>query len=120
MLNRSLRLVLLACLILPLPVSADQPWTFSDNTRYLAIGDSLAAGYGAIPVTQGYAYLLYHGGTYDTLTNTLFANAAVPGATSTDVLAYQVPQASIFQPLTQSCYQKLAISCLTICDTAGN
>jgi hypothetical protein len=32
---------------------AESPWTFSNNTRYLAMGDSLAAGYGAIPMTQG-------------------------------------------------------------------
>lgn len=77
---------------------ADQPWTFSDNTRYLALGDSLAAGYGAVPATQGYAYRLYQQGAYDKTTNTIFANAAVPGATSGDVLAFQVPQAAIFQP----------------------
>jgi lysophospholipase L1-like esterase len=74
------------------------PWTLSNNTRYLAMGDSLAAGTGAIPVTQGYAYLLYKEGTFDSLTNTTFADAAVPGAKSADVLAYQVPQAGIFQP----------------------
>jgi lysophospholipase L1-like esterase len=75
---------------------AEVPWTFSNNTRYLAMGDSLAAGYGAIPVTQGYAYLLYQGGTFDAVTNTIFANAAVPGVTSLDVLEHQVPQATIF------------------------
>ncbi|SRR5260370_34055419 len=65
----------------------------------LAMGDSLAAGFGAIPVTQGYAYLLYKGGTFDSLTNTIFADAAAPGATSAHVLAFQVPQAvNIFQP----------------------
>jgi len=77
---------------------AEIPWTFSNDTRYLAMGDSLAAGQGAIPVTQGYAYLLYKGGTFDSLTNTSFADAGVPGAKSADVLAYQVPQANIFQP----------------------
>jgi lysophospholipase L1-like esterase len=78
---------------------ADVPWTFSDNTRYMALGDSLAAGYGAVPTTQGYAYLLYQGGTFGRITNTIFANSAVPGATSGDVLAYQVPQAvDIAQP----------------------
>jgi lysophospholipase L1-like esterase len=75
---------------------AEIPWTFSNNTRYLAMGDSLAAGEGAIPVTQGYAYLLYQGGTFDTITNTIFADAAVPGTTSDVVLADQVPQAAIF------------------------
>lgn len=77
---------------------AEQPWTLSNNTRYLSMGDSLAAGYGAIPTTQGYAYLLYQGGTFDTITNTIFANAAVPKVTSTHVLTYQVPQALIFLP----------------------
>lgn len=72
---------------------ADQPWTFSDNTRYIALGDSLAAGYGAMPVTNGYAYLLYQEGVFDKTANTLFANAAVPGATSQDVLDHQLPQA---------------------------
>ena len=75
---------------------AEIPWTFSNDTRYLAMGDSLAAGQGAIPVTQGYAYLLYKGGTFDSLTNTIFADAAVPGAKSADVLDFQVPQAATF------------------------
>jgi len=74
-------------------------YTFSNNTRYLALGDSLAAGFGALPATRGYAYLLYQKGVYDKELNTSFANAAVPGATSSDVLAFQVPQAiRIFRP----------------------
>jgi lysophospholipase L1-like esterase len=94
-----LRAAAAALLLVSTVGSADVPWTFSDNTRYLAMGDSLAAGFGAIPVTHGYAYLLYEGGTFGTLTNTNFADAAVPGATSADVLAGQVPAAvDIFQP----------------------
>lgn len=73
---------------------AAQPWTFTDNTRYLALGDSLTAGYGAIPMTSGYAYLLYEEGAYDNAVNTSFANAAVPGATSQHVLDFQVPLAT--------------------------
>jgi lysophospholipase L1-like esterase len=94
----------LRCILLVLAMAAglaraEQPWTFSNNTRYLALGDSLAAGYGAVPTTQGYAYLLYQKGTYGKTPNTLFANAAVPGARSSDVLAFQVPQAiNLFQP----------------------
>ena len=57
------------------------------------MGDSLAAGFGAIPVTQGDAYLLYREGTFDVMTNTSFANAGMPKATSGDVLAFQVPEA---------------------------
>ena len=86
------------CAILAVSLStlahAGQPWTFSDNTRYLAIGDSLTAGYGANPATSGYAYLLYEEGAYDKAVNTSFANAAVPGATSQQVLDFQVPLAT--------------------------
>jgi lysophospholipase L1-like esterase len=67
----------------------------ADATRYLALGDSLAAGYLALPVTNGYVYRLYETGRFDSIDHTLFSNAAVPGATSSDVLLYQVPQAII-------------------------
>ncbi len=83
--------VLLACASM---AHAANPATVDDNTRYLAMGDSLTAGYGAMPATDGYAYLLYREGAYDTLSNTLFANIALPGATSAQVLAYQVPLAT--------------------------
>ena len=87
---------LIGCTLLALSCHAQsaQPWIFTDNTRYLAMGDSLTAGYGAIPMTEGYAYLLYEQGAYDSMPNTLFANSAVPGATSAQVLAYQVPLAT--------------------------
>lgn len=99
MLGKIFRAVAAALFLVTAVVQAEVPWTFSNNTRYLALGDSLAAGYGAMPTTQGYAYLLYQGGTFDQLTNTIFANAAVPGATSAQVLAFQVPQAvTIFRP----------------------
>jgi len=99
MLKTVFRLVALLGLLAAGPAGAEVPWTFSNNTRYLALGDSLAAGFGAIPTTQGYAYLLYQKGTYDKTPNTIFANAAVPGAKSSDVLAFQVPQAiTLFRP----------------------
>ncbi len=91
--------MLLGVLILPMTAHAGPYWFFGNDTRYMALGDSLAAGYGAIPATQGYVYLLYQSGTFDTIPNTLFCNAGVPGATSHDVLMYQVPQAiKDFQP----------------------
>ncbi len=99
MLGNTLRAAAAALLLVSAFARAEVPWTLSNNTRYLAMGDSLAAGFGAIPTTQGYAYLLYQGGTFDTITNTIFADAAVPGATSANVLAYQVPQAvDVFKP----------------------
>jgi lysophospholipase L1-like esterase len=85
---------LLLSIVLPAtPVLADVPWQFADDTRYMALGDSLAAGWGAQPATQGYVYRLYQKGIFAAVPDTLFANAAVPGATSGDVLAHQVPLA---------------------------
>jgi len=66
-----------------------------DATRYMALGDSLAAGYLALPVTKGYTYRLYRTESFDAISHTLFCNAAVPGASSRDVLLHQVPQALI-------------------------
>ena len=81
------------------PAVADLPWQFDNNTRYMAMGDSLVAGYGAIPATQGYVYLLYKQGVFDKVTNTLLSNAGVPGVTSRQVLDHQVPQAvEAFRP----------------------
>lgn len=42
----------------PTSTLAEVPWQFANNTRYMAMGDSLAAGYGAIPATNGYASAL--------------------------------------------------------------
>lgn len=99
MVKKLLCAVAAALLLVASFAHAAVPWTFSNDTRYLAMGDSLAAGLGAIPVTQGYAYLLYKGGTFDSLTNTIFVDAGMPGAKSLDVLDFQVPQAvNIFQP----------------------
>ena len=77
----------------PVGASAEVPWQFADNTRYMAMGDSLASGYGAVPATQGYAYLLYKEGVFDKIPNTLLSNVGLIGATSEDVLNYQVPLA---------------------------
>jgi lysophospholipase L1-like esterase len=66
-----------------------------DATRYMALGDSIAAGYKMTPVTQAYSYLLYQGGAFDRMPHTVFNNLAAVGATSQDVLLHQVPQALI-------------------------
>jgi lysophospholipase L1-like esterase len=85
--------VLMMFTLAPMNVSAEVPWQFADNTRYMAMGDSLASGYGAVPATQGYAYLLYQEGVFDKIPNTLLSNVGLIGATSADVLNYQVPLA---------------------------
>jgi len=91
---KGLRVVVLMMFALaPMNVSAEVPWQFADNTRYMAMGDSLVAGYGAVPATQGYAYLLYKEGVFDKIPNTLLSNVGLIGATSQDVLDKQVPLA---------------------------
>lgn len=89
----------IAYLLQPIAAHAELPWQFDQHTRYMAFGDSLAAGYGAIPATEGYVYLLYRSGVFDTVPNTILSDAGVPGATSQHVLDDQVPQAiEAFQP----------------------
>lgn len=99
MTRRILGAALMALSLASTAVLAEQPWTLSDNVRYMSIGDSFAAGKGAIPVTSGFAYLLYQQGVFGNITNVTFANSAVPGTASSDVLAHQVPPAiSAFKP----------------------
>jgi len=90
----SLRIIAFIALAFAALAQAAQPWTFGNNTRLLAMGDSLTAGVGATPATQGYAYQLYEQGFYDSMPNTTFANVAMPGATSQQVLNNQVPSAT--------------------------
>lgn len=68
------------------------------SVRYMSLGDSLAAGYKAQPAFKGYAYQLYLDEVFGTIPNTLFDNASVPGATSADVLNFQIPQVKLFDP----------------------
>lgn len=89
-----LRIIALIALAFAAQAQAAQPWTFGNNTRLLAMGDSLTAGVGATPATQGYAYQLYEQGFYDSMPNTMFANVAIPAATSQQVLNFQVPSAT--------------------------
>jgi lysophospholipase L1-like esterase len=99
---------LLCALAIAVPLAQAQPWTsFENNTRYLALGDSLSAGYGAIPATQGFVYQVYQSGVIDNLTNTLFASIAIPNATSSSVLLYQVPQVPLFFANTGQSYKKV-------------
>ncbi|MCC7179964.1 MAG: hypothetical protein IT177_16425 [Acidobacteria bacterium] len=66
---------------------------FTKTTYYLARGDSVAAGEGAMPVTGGYAYRLYDHGVFGPKQQTDFSNASIRGARSWDLRDHQVPQA---------------------------
>jgi len=100
--------IALVSLISAAALAQAQPWTsFDDNTRYMALGDSITAGYGAIPATQGFVYQLYQSGAIDNLNNLLLVNAGVPNATSNDVKLYQVPQVQLFFSNTGKSYKKV-------------
>ncbi len=101
-------LSLLALALILAPLAQAQPWvSFETHSRYMALGDSISAGYGAMPATQGFVFQLYQNGVVDRVNNTLFCAAGVPGALSKDVLDYQVPQVSRFFVQTGSTYRKV-------------
>jgi lysophospholipase L1-like esterase len=89
--------LILLCLVLPSVAFAALP-AVDPSVRYMSLGDSLAAGYKAQPAIKGYSYQLYLHEIFGTIPNTLFDNAAVPGATSGDVLNFQIPQVHLFDP----------------------
>jgi lysophospholipase L1-like esterase len=97
MMNRMVRCALATLLVLAVaPAGAQSPHQLSDSAvRYMAMGDSIAAGFKAQPATQGYAFLLYRNGVFAPLPRTLFNDIAAVGATSLDVLTHQVPLATI-------------------------
>jgi len=72
--------------------------SFPKGVYYAALGDSVAAGEGALPVTNGYTYQLYERGVFGQKTSTHFNNAAVRGTRSWDVRDHQVPQLLCAEP----------------------
>lgn len=103
---RSIKLFALAFSLMPLAQA--QPWvSFQTHTRYMALGDSISAGYGAMPATQGFVYQLYQSGAIDKVNNTLLCAAGIPGALSKDVLDHQVPQVGRFFTDTGMPYRKV-------------
>jgi lysophospholipase L1-like esterase len=100
--------VLLAVLIMSVSTVRAQYWvSFEDNTRYLALGDSLSAGYGAHPATNGFVYQIYQSGAIDNINNLLLNNIGVVNATSADVLAHQLPLGTLFFFNTGADYRKV-------------
>jgi lysophospholipase L1-like esterase len=87
---------ILAVLLVAAPATAQSWTTFDSDARYVALGDSISAGYGVTPATKGFPYQLYQSSVISNLNTTLFAMMAVPGALSSDVLNYQVPQVKRF------------------------
>lgn len=71
---------------------------FEKSAYYLSLGDSVAAGEGALPVTHGFVYQLYDRGVFGRTQVMDFSNVAIKGATADEVQALQVPAALCIQP----------------------
>jgi GDSL-like lipase/acylhydrolase family protein len=81
-----------------LPTVASAQINFQKNGYYVAMGDSVAAGEGAIPVTNGYTYQLYDQGTFGQKQQMDFANIAVRGARSWELRDHQAAQVLCAEP----------------------
>jgi lysophospholipase L1-like esterase len=90
------RFILLVLVLFSPLVSAQI--SFPEEGYYVGMGDSVAAGTGAQPATNGYVYRLYERGVFGRTNEIEFANAAVRGARSWDLLNHQVPQIICSEP----------------------
>lgn len=95
--NRIAFVVAAACMLAPVATSGQV--NFQKTGYYVALGDSVAAGEGAVPVsTSGYAYQLYEHGVFGTKQQMDFSNGAFRGGRSWDLLNSQVPQVICAEP----------------------
>lgn len=95
---RTVTFAVLLVAIVFAPALASAQINFKKNGYYVAMGDSVAAGEGALPVTNGYAYQLYDHGVFGPKQEMDFANVAVRGGRSWDLLDHQVPQVLCAEP----------------------
>lgn len=72
--------------------SAAAQISFEQDAYLLGMGDSVAAGTGAMPPTNSFVFRLYQGSLPGTSQSTAFGNIALRGARSWEVRDHQVPQ----------------------------
>src|SRR5215207_407507 len=87
-----------AFLAVAIPSGASAQINFEKSGYYVAMGDSVAAGEGAMPVTAGYAYKLYEQGTFGPRQEIDFANLAVRGGRTWEFRDHQVSQVLCAEP----------------------
>jgi hypothetical protein len=94
------RLALLTAFVVALacPAPARAQISFPLDAYYVALGDSVAAGTGALPATNGYVYRLYEGGVFGRKQEVAFSNAAVRAARTWELRDHQVPQVLCAEP----------------------
>lgn len=74
------------------PAAASAQINFEKSKYYVAMGDSVAAGEGAMPVTNGYVYDLYERGVFGQKQEVDFSNVAIRGGRSWELREHQVAQ----------------------------
>lgn len=89
--SRTLAGTIALCAILT-PAAASAQISFPKTGYYAALGDSVAAGGGALPVTNGYVYQLYDHGIFGQKTDVNFANLSVRSGRTWELRDHQVPQ----------------------------
>lgn len=80
------------------PALAFAQVNFPKHGYYVGMGDSVAAGEGALPVTKGYVYRLYDEGVFGKLQEMDFSNVAIRGGRSWDLRDHQAPQVLCAEP----------------------
>jgi len=78
--KRTLRTVGFILSSVALPAVASAQINFEKTSYHVAMGDSVAAGEGALPVTNGYVYRLYEQGVFAKKQEMDFSNIALRGA----------------------------------------
>jgi lysophospholipase L1-like esterase len=91
-------MVVIVSLELFAPVTTFAQINFEKSGYYLSLGDSVAAGEGALPVTHGFVYQLYDRGVFGRRQVLDFGNVGIKGVTADEVQALQVPVALCIQP----------------------
>lgn len=89
--SRTFTRVAAFCALL-IPAAASAQINFEKDQYYVAMGDSVAAGEGAMPVTNGYAYRLYDHGAFAPKQVMEFANVSVRGGRTWELRDHQVAE----------------------------
>jgi len=80
--NRRLGFIVSCFALVLTPTLAFAQINFPKNSYYVGMGDSVAAGEGALPVTNGYVYRLYDEGVFARIQEMDFSNVSVRGGRS--------------------------------------
>jgi len=85
------------------PALASAQISFPQEGCCLGLGDSVVAGTGALPVTNGYVYQLYDQGLFGRKSEVALASIALGAARSWDLRDHQVSQVVVWAHASVCC-----------------